>query len=199
MSTVVLDYGMGNLRSVAKACEFLGHPVRVQGSLSGAEKVILPGVGAFGMAMEHIGPGLAEEIGVFARSGQPLLGICLGQQLLFETSEEFGETRGLGILGGRVVYFPEGSGLKRPQIGWNVLDVAQRGGLLASVEEGDRVYFVHSLYTECAEAGDVAAWTEYGVRYASAVQRGNVWGAQFHPEKSGSVGLGILRSFLEWN
>lgn len=192
--TVIVDYGMGNLRSVQKACEHLGHDTRVQPDLAGADKVIVPGVGAFGAAMANLAP-LADDLRAWAASGRPLMGICLGQQLLFESSEERGSFRGLGILHGTVRYLPKDAGLKVPHIGWSELAVEQGRGLLSGVAPRSRVYFVHSLYTEC-EPGVAAATTDYGVRFASAVQKDNVWGTQFHPEKSGGGGLAILENFL---
>lgn len=194
MKTVIVDYGMGNLRSVQKACEHLGFSADIQPDLSGADKVIVPGVGAFGAAMANLEP-VADSLRDWAAAGKPLMGICLGQQLLFESSEERGSFAGLGILAGTVRYLPNDAGLKVPHIGWSELSVEQSSGLLQGVEPGERVYFVHSLYTDCAPDA-VAATTEYGVRFASAVQKDNVWGTQFHPEKSGGVGLQILRNFL---
>ncbi|MDI9635633.1 imidazole glycerol phosphate synthase subunit HisH [Kamptonema cortianum] len=196
--TVILDYGLGNLRSVQKACEHLGAQAHIQSSLEGASRLILPGVGAFGTAMQRLAP-FASEVRKFAISGRPIMGICLGQQLLFESSEEYGSHEGLGILEGKVKYLPERTGLKLPQIGWNSLQPGNDDVLLNGVAAGSNVYFVHSLYTDCADPSVVAAWTEYGIRYASAVRNGNVWGAQFHPEKSGAVGLRILKNFLEFD
>ena len=193
---VILDYGMGNLGSVARAVRHLDYECNVQPNLDGASKLIIPGVGAFGAAMERIRP-LSDSILGFAKKGKPLLGICLGQQLLFEESEEIGSHQGLGLLRGKVKYFPPNMNLKVPHIGWNELAWTASGGLASGSLNGDQVYFVHSLYTDCAEPSDVAAWTSYGIEFASAVMRGNVWGTQFHPEKSGEVGLRILRSFLE--
>ena len=192
--TVIVDYGMGNLRSVQKACEHLGYAAHIQTDLAGADKVIVPGVGAFGAAMENLAQ-LADDLREWAAAGKPLLGICLGQQLLFESSEERGSFGGLAILKGVVKYLPKDTGLKVPHIGWSELTIEQEDGLLQGVDQGSRVYFVHSLYTECEE-GVAAATTVYGVRFASAVQRDNVWGTQFHPEKSGGIGLSILRNFL---
>lgn len=192
--TVIIDYGMGNLRSVQKACEHLGFEAAIQKDLAGASRAILPGVGAFGQAMKNLGP-VAEEIRSWCGDGRPLLGICLGQQLLLESSEEFGESEGLGIVKGKVRYFSPDMGLKVPQIGWNGVEPTGKAGLFDGVSTGEQVYFVHSLYTDC-EPGVVAAWTEYGVRYASAIQQGAVWATQFHPEKSGAVGLRILENYL---
>lgn len=187
---------MGNLRSVEKAVEFLGFKCVVSPDLAGATKLIIPGVGAFGAAMERLEP-LRKEISAYAGSGQPLMGICLGQQLLFDSSEELGEFVGLGLVPGRVRYFPPDMGLKVPHIGWSPLSYRVSGGLASGGVEGEQVFFVHSLYTECLESSDVAATAKYGLEFAAAIQRANVWGTQFHPEKSSSVGLRILRNFLE--
>jgi imidazole glycerol-phosphate synthase subunit HisH len=194
--TVVLDYGMGNLGSVVRAVRHLGFECSVQPDLAGAAKLIVPGVGAFGAAMERIAP-LRGAIRRFVEAGKPLMGICLGQQLLFERSEELGVHEGLGLLRGTVVYLPSKPGLKVPHIGWNELRWARPDGLAQGMQDGEQAYFVHSLVTECEDPADVAAWTTYGAPFASAVMRDNVWGAQFHPEKSGQVGLRILRNFLE--
>lgn len=193
---VVLDYGMGNLRSVEKAIDFLGYPCSVQTNLAGATKLVIPGVGAFAKAMENLGS-LADEVRAYARDGKPLLGICLGQQLLFEESEEMGCARGLGLLPGCVRYLPKSEGLKVPHMGWNTLKIRDRV-FLNGIDAGSQVYFVHSLYTECADPDCVAATTEYGIEFPAAVRKGNVWGTQFHPEKSGIIGLAILRNFLAW-
>lgn len=186
---------MGNLRSVQKALEHLGAECRVQTHLDGADKLIIPGVGAFGAAMERLAP-MREAIRDFAASGRPVLGICLGQQLLFETSEELGEHQGLGLLPGRVVYFQPQPGLKIPHMGWNALSASRATPLTAGLEPGDQVYFVHSLHTVCTDASDVAATSEHGATFHAAVVRGNVWGTQFHPEKSGAVGLRMLGNFV---
>jgi glutamine amidotransferase len=186
---------MGNLRSVQKAVEFLGFTCRVSGEVGDCEKLIIPGVGAFGAAMQRIAP-LAEAIRSYANSGRPLLGICLGQQLLFDRSEEMGSYEGLGLIPGEVKYLPRDAGVKVPHVGWSPLHVVKADGIAGPVEEGEQVYFVHSLYTECADRGDVAAEAQYAIRFAAAVQRNNVWGTQFHPEKSGNVGLRILNGFL---
>jgi len=194
--TVVLDYGVNNLRSVQRAIETLGSECSVQNDLRGATKLILPGVGAFAKAMERLEP-MADDIRQFASDGHPVLGICLGQQLLFESSEEFGSHEGLGLVPGRVVYFGKEINLKVPHIGWSPVDFFEGATLGSGINHGDRVYFVHSLYVQCANPSDVAATTTYGVRFAASIQSGNVYGTQFHPEKSGTVGLQILRNFLE--
>lgn len=193
---VVLDYRINNLRSVEKAIQFLGFDCRVQPNLTGATKLIIPGVGAFGKAMEQLEP-LRGAITDFANGGHPILGICLGQQLLFESSEEFGEHKGLGLIPGNVKYLPKDVGLKVPHMGWSPVQFRADSAMGQGVEPGDRVFFVHSLYTDCLDPKHVAATTQYGVEFPSAVQNGNVWGTQFHPEKSGDVGLRILRNFLE--
>lgn len=193
--TVILDYGMGNLRSVEKAMEAIGAPVRVSEEIGNAERLILPGVGAFGAAMARLAP-LADQIRDFAASGRPLLGICLGQQLLFERSEEFGAHEGLRILKGDVRYLPAGEGRKIPLIGWS--EVQARDEVLArAVKPNDQFYFVHSLYTDASDPADIAMIAEYGVSFPAAVRRKNVWGMQFHPEKSGDAGLRLLRNFIE--
>lgn len=194
--TVILDYGMGNLRSVEKAIQFLGFECRVSPSTAGATKLIIPGVGAFGAAMERL-RAQRDQIRGLAADGMPLLGICLGQQLLFDRSEEHGEHEGLGLIPGSVRYLPWILGLKVPHMGWSPLRIRVQPGPMANVREGDQVYFVHSLHTVCEDSSDIAAEADYGIRFTAAVRRNNVWGAQFHPEKSGEVGLGILRSFLE--
>lgn len=190
----ILDYGMGNLRSVQKAFEFLGETVRIQNNLTGAERLVIPGVGAFGAAMDRIEP-LKKEIRSFASSGQPVLGICLGQQLLFDRSEEHGEHVGLELIPGDVKYFSPELGLKVPHIGWSPLTWSD-GPMKTDLTDGDSVYFVHSLYTETADEGDIQATAQYGIPFAAAVRRGNVWGCQFHPEKSSSVGLQILKNWV---
>lgn len=192
----ILDYGMGNLASVEKALRFLGADCVVSPSLEGAEKLVIPGVGAFGAAMERLLP-LRDDIRAFAASGRPLMGICLGQQLLFDSSEELGQHEGLGLIAGKVKYLPKDRGLKVPHMGWSPITICQADGPGVGVEDGEQVYFVHSLYTECADPNDIAAVAEYGLKFPAMVRRGNVWGAQFHPEKSGEVGLRILRNFVE--
>ena len=197
----VIDYGMSNLRSVRHAFEFLGADARIIDSpsdLAGADAFVLPGDGAFGPAMENLqARGWLEPIHTAISKGTPFLGICLGMQLLFESSEEMGEYRGLRILRGRVKKFPTNAG-KIPQIGWNQLGVAESSKFLAGVPDGAYAYFVHSYYCEADDDGVVAAQTEYGISYASVVEKDNVWGAQFHPEKSGADGLQMLRNFMDF-
>jgi glutamine amidotransferase len=195
---VVVDYGVGNLRSVQKALERVGATVVVSddaAALEAAQGVVLPGVGAFGDGMDNlVTRRLVDPVLRQVERGKPLLGICLGMQLLFEESEEMGRHRGLGLLPGRVVRFPEGE-LKVPHIGWNQL-VGVRGALLRGIEDGAYAYFVHSYFALPEEPGDVLATTEYGLGFASVVGRGRVFGGQFHPEKSQEVGLRLLENFV---
>lgn len=202
LSVAIIDYGMSNLRSVRHAFEYLGANARIidsPGDLTSARAFVLPGDGAFGPAMENLqAGGWLEPIRTAISRGTPFLGICLGMQLLFDSSEEMGEYRGLGILRGRVKKFPASS-VKIPQIGWNQLNIANSSRFLAGVNDGAHAYFVHSYYCEAKDANVIAAQTEYGIRYASVVEKENVWGAQFHPEKSGTDGLQMLRNFLDFS
>jgi len=191
---------MGNLRSVQKAFEHLGYTAEITqdpDAIAQAERVVLPGVGAFGAAMANLDSlGLTQAVREAARSGKPFLGICLGMQLLLAESEEQGVFRGLDVVPGRVVRFPQTEGLKIPHMGWNTLSILQPSPLLASVPDGSSVYFVHSYYVS-PESGVVAATTNHGVDFCSVLWQGNVFATQFHPEKSGAVGLGMLRNFAE--
>ena len=198
----IVDYGVGNLFSLCSSLRFLGLESCVSADpavLHAADKLILPGVGAFGDAAEKLRKsGLDRVVLEEAGRGKPLLGICLGMQLLFETSEEYGVHQGLGLLRGRVVgmegRLPET--LKIPHIGWNALHITRPSPLLREIREGECVYFVHSFYAE--DCGDsLIATAEYGRELTAAVQKENVMGCQFHPEKSGDVGLRILRAFSE--
>ncbi len=192
----ILDYGMGNLRSVQKAVEHLGSKASISSSIVGSEKLIIPGVGAFAAAMAQLGT-LKPEIQRFASSGQPLMGICLGQQLLFESSEEGEPVPGLEILEGRVRELPKDAGLKVPHVGWSELQIQKKEGLLSGIDQGSMVYFVHSFYTDLTNRDDAAAVTDYGLEFASAIQHENIWATQFHPEKSGEIGLKILENFIK--
>lgn len=190
---------MGNLHSVGKAVERLGHQVIVaasQAEIEAADGVILPGVGAFGDAMKQLSQtGLDKVLQDVAKRGQPLLGICLGMQLLFDESVEHGNYQGLGILPGKVVRFVEGE-LKIPHMGWNKLQFkAENDALLAGLEEG-YVYFVHSYHVLPTDRADLLAVTDYGHEVTAIVGRGNVYGMQFHPEKSSELGMALLESFL---
>ena len=197
----IVDYGVGNLRSVQKALERVGATADVTSdpaALDAAQGVVLPGVGAFGDGMDSLrARQLVAPVLRQVEAGKPLLGICLGMQLLFEESEEMGRHQGLGLLPGRVVRFPEGE-LKVPHIGWNQLQRAEprpEMALLEGIGDGAYAYFVHSYYPIPDEPGDLLATTEYGLEFASVVGRGRVWGAQFHPEKSQDVGLRLLQNF----
>ena len=196
----IIDYDAGNVKSVEKALQFLGQAAvltRDKDILLSADKVILPGVGAFGNAMEKLKQyGLVEIIHQIVNKGTPFLGICLGLQLMFESSEESPGVEGLGILKGRIVRIPEKDGLKVPQIGWNDLQFPKESRLFAGFQGGEYVYFVHSYYLQAADESDVAATTEYGVHIHAAVERDNVFACQFHPEKSADVGLKILENFV---
>ncbi len=198
----IVNYNVGNIRSVEKAFQRAatgtGQAVVVTSDpdlIRQAAGVVLPGVGAFGACMtnlEHFG--LTSVVLEVIERGIPLLGICVGMQMLFEESEEMGCWAGLGVLPGRVRRFP--ATLRVPQIGWNQLHHEGTDPLLAGIPEGAYAYFVHSYYCDAAHPDDVIAWTEYGIRYPSVVRRENVWGVQFHPEKSHRVGLRILRNFV---
>ena len=198
----IVDYGVGNLFSLKCSLAAIGAEVTVTADpdvLASADQIILPGVGAFGDAAAKLRfSGLDQVLIKLAKQGKPLLGICLGMQLLFERSFEYGEHRGLGLIRGSVVGM-EGkipAGLKIPHIGWNALQIRKESPLLKYVKEGDCVYFVHSFYGEdCGEA--LIATAEYGRKITAAVGGQNVFGCQFHPEKSGNVGLSILRAFLD--
>jgi len=195
----IIDYGMGNLGSVAKALAFLGYESCITNDPSTvmrADGVILPGVGAIGAAMEALtSKGLERVVHDYIATGKPFLGICLGMQMLFDTSEEsFGgePVRGLSVLPGKVVRFPSESGLKVPQIGWN--DLSSRNEILP---DGEYVYFVHSYYCVPARDEDIAATTTYGIEYCCSVRHENVFACQFHPEKSGEAGLRILNRWAK--
>lgn len=200
MYIAIIDYGMGNLRSVQKGLESLGWQAEIVGAPEGVDQaagVILPGVGAFADAMRNLHEtGMADAIYRAVDSGKPFLGICLGQQLLFEHSEEFGRTKGLGLFPGTVRRLPPS--LIVPHMGWNEIDIRQPVPLLSGVTEGSRFYFVHSYYVHPVDADVVVAETDYGIRFASVVGRGNVFGIQFHPEKSSMLGLNILNNFGKW-
>lgn len=199
--TAIIDYGAGNIRSMEKALLALGESVVVtddRDTILNAEKIILPGVGAFGDAMTQLKQtGLDEVIREAARRQIPFLGICLGLQLLFETSEEAPGVKGLGILKGTIKRIPSQQGLKIPHMGWNSLHFPQKGKLFYGLDEGAYVYFVHSYYLEAADASIVKATAEYGVSIHVAVEEGNIFACQFHPEKSGGIGLKILKNFVE--
>ncbi|MGD8806919.1 MAG: imidazole glycerol phosphate synthase subunit HisH [Chloroflexota bacterium] len=196
----IIDYGGSNLRSVQKALESIGARLQVAASaeeIGRANKLVLPGVGAFGAGMAALRRrGLEEAIRARVAQGVPLLGICLGMQFLFERSEEMGRHAGLGLLAGDVVRFPAG-GPKIPHMGWNQLLHDEDHPLLRGVPSDAYTYFVHSYYCRPADQATVIARAEYGLRFAAIVGRDNIYGIQFHPEKSQRVGLTILRNFAE--
>jgi imidazole glycerol-phosphate synthase subunit HisH len=197
----VIDYGMGNLHSVAKAIEKAGGAVRVSSDpaeVARADKVVLPGVGAFADAKaELVRRGLAAPVAEHVRAGKKFLGICLGLQLLFEKGYEDGVHDGLGLVAGEVVRFKP-SALKVPHIGWNTLKMTPGVGLFAGIPDGASVYFVHSYYVAPKDPAVVAATTDYGEAFTSAIATANVWATQFHPEKSQRVGLRMLENFVRW-
>lgn len=197
----IIDYGVGNLFSLRSSFDAIGAETLVSGDekeLAKADKLILPGVGAFGDAADKLRQtGLDKFVRQQAQKGVPLMGICLGMQLLFEKGFEYGEHEGLGLLKGNVVAMkgklPEN--LKIPHMGWNALHIKNKGSrLLSKISEGDYVYFVHSFYAEGCE-DSLAATAEYGITVTAAVEKGNIFGCQFHPEKSGEIGMNILRAF----
>lgn len=197
----IIDYDAGNIKSVEKAIHFLGeeaHATRDREQILDADKVILPGVGAFGDAMGKIrGYGLEEVIQEVVSKGTPFLGICLGLQLLFERSAESVGVAGLGILKGEILRIPNKEGLKIPQIGWNSLRYPNKGKLFEGIPEDSYVYFVHSYYLQAQEDGIVTATTEYSTQIHASVEKDNVFACQFHPEKSSEVGLCILKNFIQ--
>lgn len=199
--TAIIDYGAGNLHSVANALDYLGADSVVtadKNTLLEAERVILPGVGAFGDAMANLrARGLDQIIHALVQQGTPLLGICLGLQLLFETSEETPGVSGLGIFSGSVVRLKRTEGLKIPHMGWNDIIPAKQSRILKGLGDNPYMYFVHSYYIQPSDEGVVSAYTDYGARIAIAVEEGNVFATQFHPEKSGEAGLKILENFLK--
>jgi glutamine amidotransferase len=196
-----LDYDAGNIKSVEKAFKFLGTDVvttRDEKEIARADHVVLPGVGAFGDAMGRLNEyGLVDVIKKTVSSDIPFLGICLGQQLMFDSSEESEGVDGLGIFRGTIKKIPQVHGLKVPQIGWNDLSFPRQGRLFKNIPEHSYVYFVHSYYLDAMDKTIVTATTDYGVFVEASVEKDNVFACQFHPEKSSEVGMQILKNFLE--
>jgi imidazole glycerol-phosphate synthase subunit HisH len=194
----IVNYGVGNLRSVEKALEAVGAKAMVTndaGAIREAEKIVLPGVGAFGECARSLrASGLEECVLEAAEKNKPLLGLCVGLQLMFDEGHEFGIHKGLGLLRGRVVRFPE-NGLRVPQIGWNQIEGLQSHPLLEGLSEGTYFYFVHSYHIAADDEADVLAKTEYGIRYPTICAKGSLCGVQFHPEKSQDAGLRLLANF----
>lgn len=197
----IIDYDAGNIKSVEKALQYLGEETMItrdEKTILSADGVILPGVGAFGDAMEKLHSyGLVPVIRRCVEKNIPFLGICLGLQLMFESSEESPGVEGLGLLAGRIVRIPAENGLKVPHIGWNNLHFMNQGRLFKGVPENSYVYFVHSYYLQAADREIVKATTEYGALIHAAVEKDNLFACQFHPEKSSETGMQILRNFIE--
>ncbi|HEX9779517.1 MAG TPA: imidazole glycerol phosphate synthase subunit HisH [Geopsychrobacteraceae bacterium] len=201
----IIDYEMGNLRSVEKAFEKLGFAARVSAdphAIETADKIVLPGVGAFRDCIANLRRGgFVEPLLEHVRAGKPMLGICVGMQMLFDESEEFGRHQGLGLIPGKVVRFPSGmeeggERLKVPHMGWNTLHIQQPSPLLAGIADGSFVYFVHSYYCAAEQRDDVAASCRYGsVEFCASLWRDNIMATQFHPEKSQDIGLNIFKNF----
>lgn len=198
--TAIIDYDAGNIKSVEKALQALGEDAiitREREKILNADRVILPGVGAFGDAMDKLRAyGLEEIIHQVVDKGIPFLGICLGLQLLFEKSEESEGVRGLGLLKGEILRIPEREGLKIPHIGWNSLKFPNKGRLFEGIPEESYVYFVHSYYLKAEDESIVKASTQYGTLIHASVEKDNIFACQFHPEKSSEVGLKILKNFI---
>ena len=197
----IIDYGAGNLQSVKKALDYIGAESKItmdKNEINAASHIILPGVGSFGDAMASIRKrNLEQTIKENASGKKPFLGICLGLQLLFSSSEESPGVEGLGIFDGEIVRIPETNGLKVPHIGWNSVELKQKDGIFDGIKDNSYFYFVHSYYLKNAPDDIVAGVTEYGVPIQCAVQRGRVCATQFHPEKSGDAGLALLRNFVQ--
>ena len=196
----VIDYGAGNLQSVVKALHFIGCDCMITNNkqeLLSASGAILPGVGSFGDAMDCMSrSGAADGVLSFVKTGKPLLGICLGLQLLFDSSEESPDARGLGLLKGSIRKIPDNNGtLKIPHMGWNSLELCRRDGIFQGLPDDPYVYFVHSYYLTAEDESIVSAKTQYGTSIDAAVAFENIYATQFHPEKSGKLGLQILRNF----
>ncbi len=197
----IIDYGAGNLMSVKKAFDFLGEACKITNDVKEiemADRVVLPGVGSFGAAMRLFNErGLVPAVKEAAGGKKPFLGICLGLQLLFEGSEESSGVKGISVFKGQISAIPKETGLKVPHIGWNSVSLKQTDGIFKDIPDESYFYFVHSFYLHGAEESTLAATTEYGVKIECAVQRGLTAATQFHPEKSGEVGLQVLRNFAK--
>ncbi len=195
----IIDYGAGNIESVRKALEYIGADCVVSADkevLAAADAAILPGVGSFGDAMNELrSRGLEEPIKAFIASNKPFLGICLGLQILFESSEESPGAVGLGVLKGKIVRIPDGEGLKIPHMGWNSVEIKKDDALFKGIPNNPYVYFVHSYYLK-AEEDIVTSVAEYGVNIHASVAKGNLRACQFHPEKSGELGISLLKNFV---
>lgn len=196
----IIDYGAGNLSSVKKALDYLGAESEItmdKDKILSASHVILPGVGSFGDAMKSMEERGLVEVVKEAASTKRFLGICLGLQLLFESSDESPDVKGLGLLNGKIINIPKTNGLKVPHMGWNSISLKQKDGIFKDIDDESYFYFVHSFYLDGADEDVVAATTEYGVTIECAVQKGMLCATQFHPEKSSGVGLKLLRNFID--
>jgi glutamine amidotransferase len=192
---VVMDYGVGNVKSVTNAVKYIGCDVKVScqpEDLIAADGIILPGVGACGYAMEALGD-LADNIREIAASGKPLLGVCVGYQLLFDESHEHGTHKGLGLISGKVIPIPPGRTI--PHMGWNLVEFAKEMPLFDGLGDARHFAFAHSYYADITDPDATVAYTEYGMQIPASVQKGNIYGCQFHPEKSGKDGLQVLKNF----
>lgn len=201
MMIAIIDYGAGNIQSVSKALKHIGCDCFItnkKDEILSADGAVLPGVGSFGDTVDSLNKyGIKEAVIEFINSGKPFLGICLGLQLLFPGSEESEGAEGLGVFDGTITKIPNGDGLKIPHMGWNSLKKTKDSRLFKGIEENPYVYFVHSYFLNAADKSIVAAQTEYGVTIDAAVEKGNVFATQFHPEKSGNTGLRILKNFVD--
>ena len=201
MMIAIIDYGAGNIQSVSKALKHIGCDCFItnkKDEILSADGAVLPGVGSFGDTVDSLNKyGIKEAVIEFIKSGKPFLGICLGLQLLFPGSEESEGAEGLGVFDGTITKIPNGDGLKIPHMGWNSLKITKNSRLFKGIEENPYVYFVHSYFLNAADKSIVAAQTEYGVTIDAAVEKGNVFATQFHPEKSGNTGLRILKNFVD--
>lgn len=196
----IIDYDAGNIKSVEKALQYLGEEAvitRDREEILGSDKVILPGVGAFGDAMEKLHQyGLVDTIQEVVDRRIPFLGICLGLQLMFESSDEAPGVKGLGLLPGKILRIPKKGDMKIPHMGWNDIKIKEGAKLFAGLEDHPYVYFVHSYYLQADDPSIVAATTEYGVTIHASVEKDNIFACQFHPEKSSTIGLQILKNFI---
>lgn len=197
----IIDYGAGNLMSVKKALDYIGAESEItmdKDKIKSASHIILPGVGSFGDAMKSMAKrDLVDTVRESALSGKPFLGICLGLQLLFAESEESPDVKGLGILDGKISLIPKNGGLKVPHMGWNSVEIKNNSGIFKDVPDNSYFYFVHSFYLNSANENEVAGVAYYGTEIQCAVEKGNLCATQFHPEKSGAIGLKMLKNFLE--
>lgn len=197
----IVDYGMGNLRSVSKAFEHIGAKATITNSpglILKSDALVVPGVGAFEDCIKNLNQyGLLDKINEFIKTGKPYLGLCLGMQILFESSEEAPGIQGLGVLSGNVKKFPKKLMLKIPHMGWNKIKIINENRLLKKIQNNSFTYFVHSYYVKPKDKNIISTQTDYGISFCSMLNKGNIWATQFHPEKSQKVGLQILKNFID--